>query len=281
MKNFNSWKLEDKLKTYSTLAIGVLSAGSLNAQIVYHNVNPDRVLHASETDTMNVDMNSDGTADFIFSLRVYGTGNANIQCNLESAATTSLVLMTQQPNYTQFGYAVALALNAPIAPTDANFHSGVYQAILASIYGAITYGHFGDNGEHFLGVKFTVGANDYLGWIRVTGVPSNGSTVTVMDWAYNSTANTQILAGDGMLVGMPNLQPEDLSIISLDKNIRVNFKSKTEGVVTVLNLIGQQIISTPFNGNKVVMNLEDQVPGIYIVNIQTPNGKITRKVSLN
>ncbi len=53
-------------------------------------------------------------------------------------------------------------------------------------------------GTSFVGVNLPtgIGSNVNYGWIRVTVPAATTSPLTIVDWAYQNTANTAILAGD-------------------------------------------------------------------------------------
>jgi hypothetical protein len=58
--------LQKKLTAYGSFAVAVMAASAGDAQVIYHNVVPDRVL-TNQGDSMHVDLNNDGIVDFIFS----------------------------------------------------------------------------------------------------------------------------------------------------------------------------------------------------------------------
>ncbi|MEI8204395.1 MAG: T9SS type A sorting domain-containing protein [Bacteroidota bacterium] len=282
MKKTNTISFETKLKAYSTIAMGLIGVGALNAQIVYHDVNPDQTLVADSVgNNMDVDMDGDAVIDFQFNFRTYGTGLANIQANLMSGAdTTNNKVMTTLQGYTAFGYACALALNAPIAPGDANFRFGVGQAILASVYGGTLYGHCGTGSDVYLGVQFTIGTAKHYGWIRVSGVTSNGSTGTVKDWAYQSTANTQILAGQ-MVQSVNELTPENININAFNGKLHVRFNTAIEGNVSVMNLMGQEVLTSRIDNRNMVLDVSNLAKGVYVVTVKSNTEVYTKKVSIN
>lgn len=50
-------------------------------------------------------------------------------------------------------------------------------------------------GTSFLGVQLTNGSDNHYGWVRVTVPANTSSPLTIVDWAHESTANTEIRAG--------------------------------------------------------------------------------------
>ncbi len=62
----------------------------------------------------------------------------------------------------------------------------------SSIY---TAGNFQGDGDRFVGVRFQLdGATNHFGWIRVN-VAADYRSVTIRDYAYNTTPDTTIAAG--------------------------------------------------------------------------------------
>ena len=184
MKKNNSF--DNKLKLYSTLAMGVMGAGALNAQVVYHDVNPDVTLTGvsgtASRDSLQMDIDANGTEDFQLQVRIYGTTPTNSQANLNSYAAGATTLASLV-SYTSLGYALDIPTGTAIGASSA--WNTTTQAVFASLYGTTNYGSLGDGADHFLGIKFTdATAGVHYGWVRITGVNANGTTVTIKDWAY-------------------------------------------------------------------------------------------------
>ncbi len=121
MKKENS-TLGKRLKQYSALTGSLLAiAGTSDAQIVYTDVNPDRVL-SSVGDTMQLDLDNDGITDYVFRTIQYNTNTASwYRAGLvPSPYTTSnpnqLVgyAAAPFPDGTVFAYPSALAQGATI-----------------------------------------------------------------------------------------------------------------------------------------------------------------------
>lgn len=89
MKTENSALLK-KLRQYSALAAPLFAtAGFASGQVVYHDYDPDRILTGSNPpDTMHIDLNNDGTSDFIFFALTY-SNDRNIGLEAAGFAGTS------------------------------------------------------------------------------------------------------------------------------------------------------------------------------------------------
>jgi len=278
-----STQVDSKLKVYASLAMGVAGIGLVNGQIVYTDVNPDKVV-TTVGDSLNIDFDADGINDY--TIRRFDWGGV---------ATNSAVIGRGDvignggmgTMGTVVPYLSALVLNDPIGSAgpwqvqdgDPFYMSSTQQnkQCLASTYSGGFYGNFGDNAEHFVGVMFQPGGgtNYNYGWIRVSDIPNTGSTVTIKDYAYNTVADQQILAGQ-MTVGVAeNIM--NVGIFAADHKLNIN--TNVSGSVNVLNAVGQSVISQQITENTVI-DMTGYSAGIYTIQFES-NGKfVTRKVSL-
>ena len=279
MKKINS--LDNKLKLYSTLAMGVMGAGALNAQVVYHDVVPDTTLNGvsgtASSDTMMVNMDADALIDFQFQIRIYGTTPTNTQANLYILQTGNGIL-ANLVSYTNLGYATDIPLGTAIGASSA--WNTASQAVLASLFGTTHYGHLGDGAEHYMGVKFTdAAAAIHYGWIRVSGVNADGTHVTIKDWAYNSTADASINAGQ-TTSGVNEVSNINYNVYSNNKNVYINFTTEVNGNVNVYNSLGELVYTDKMAGSKNIINLSNLNTGIYMIRIESDKGSFIKKVKI-
>ncbi len=286
MKKDNTFQLENKLKAYSAIAMGVLGVGSLNAQIVYHTLKPYRFLTvpttASGLDSLSLDIDGNGVMDFEIQLRSYATAASySSWAKINSLGDTVInkVMQTLGP-YTFQGYAIPLALNAPITPGDPNFQAHAQQAILASLYGTTNYGTCDNGGDAIVGIRFASGTNTLYGWIRMSGVAATGQSVTLKDWAYQSTTNTAIIAGQ-IESYIKDLTPDNIKIAVYNGQLYVNLNADIEGRICVMNVMGLEVLSTQIDNLHTVLDVTNLAKGPYIVSIKTKNNVYSRKVSIN
>jgi len=92
-----------------------------------------------------------------------------------------------------FCYPYRLSSGAAIAPSGAfDCSSGVTYHSLN--YGSSSFGYWAPAPiSGYLGVQFDIGGSTHYGWIHIE-LPTN-SSVTIMDWAYEDVADTEITAG--------------------------------------------------------------------------------------
>lgn len=133
-------------------------------------------------------------------------------------------------------------------------------------------------GDRYIGVKFRIGTNTYFGWVLVNFQTVGGSRkIIVKSYAYNSTPNAQILAGQTNILSLNELSnhnyvhvypnPSQTSILIQDKlNSTENFN------FNILDLTGRivQNGSSKFNEQ---IDVEDLISGNYIIQMETKNGE--------
>lgn len=181
------------LWSLSLLVCAVMAAPSLQASPVYVELGQDSVL-ARSGQTLSLDLDANGTVDFILSRDSIGGG-----VFLRIAAPTPLLLTNKiavTGNLNLLGTDEVLGLNA--AATVSNALS--LRALLA--IGAVIAqpSSAGSNllegrGDVYLGVSFNGSGGTHYGWIRVS-VNAAGDTLRVSGWAFENSAGASITTGD-------------------------------------------------------------------------------------
>jgi len=261
-----------KLAAYSALAAaGIVSMGTVNAQVVYVDINPD-VSITDGIDSLLLDLDSDSNVDFAFRDR-FGH-----QANIFASAYSNYAIASN--GFTGgFYYGIVLNQNDVIDPADIRFKMG--QIVLASTWYSSTYGNFGDGVDHYVGLKFQIGTNYHAGWVRVNCGSTTGQPYLVKDYAYEATANTSILAGQ-TTSDVNEMPLAMLSVWSYNKQLNLNFGSLnfSNTFVKVFNTTGQLILTKEIEAQKTTINLESLASGLYMVEVTNNKESITRKISL-
>jgi hypothetical protein len=142
---------------------------------------------------------------------------------------------------------------------------------------SVTAGDFIDNGNLFFGVKFEIGTNIHYGWVQVK-VAADASSGIIYDFAYQSIADSSILAGnveDGF-VSVSNHNLEEVVIYAANKKLHL-ITGNESGNLAIHNLLGKQLINTQVNGNT-NFDINDLSRGIYLVSFTNGRNTITKKV---
>lgn len=278
---------KDILMKYSAVAGAFLASGAVNAQINYTDVNPDVVLD-NTTPQYDMDLDGDATPDFGFAVQTFSfttqgftlTGSyAGIALGTGNAVAGSI--STTSSGSSQFNVTPITAGN----PIDMNNTWGTasdYPVLAGNVaivgfpgYSS-SFGGFTGNDIH-LGVRFQVGANTHYGWIRMD-VLTDGSQVTIKDYAYNGNPDEVINAGQ--TVGI-----EDVALDS-----KVHFKSMLDkafinvtpdllgGEVNVVDMSGRVLSSTTIEDVNTMISYEGINSGIYMLVANFESGSTSKKV---
>lgn len=200
-----------KIAAYSAMAGAFMAtAANADAQIVYTDVTD---FTGATGDLLSIDMDADSTSDFLL------FANSNTAGNWSWVyAIGNLGSGYGGPSNMIAGYSGAIlpygsALDAgdligPALSFVSNYNNVGW---LASMYSSVTYAPFANTGDKYLGVKFLSGGTLHYGWMRLSCTVAP-VTYTIRDYAYEATANTPIIAGDGIPCATP---PDIVSATSL------------------------------------------------------------------
>ena len=169
------------------LAVGFSLTASGQGTIVYNNP-ADIPVFGSDPYFYNLDLNGDGTTDFV--LRA---SNAEFMV-IPTAQNAVLGTPSLPPDLGGavgafgFGYAISLA---PVAPRQ--WIQGAGDADLLGRYGPVfAYEWQGVKSDSYMGVQFYIGSEIHYGWVHLWVFRNGGY---IKEWAYDTVAGQGILAG--------------------------------------------------------------------------------------
>ena len=200
-----------KIAAYSAMAGAFMAtAAHADAQIIYTDVTD---FTGATGDLLSIDMDADSTSDFLL------FANSNTAGNWSWVyAIGNLGSGYGGPSNMIAGYSGAIlpygsALDAGdlVGPALSFVSNSNNVGWLASMYSSVTYAPFANTGDKYLGVKFLSGGTLHYGWMRLSCTVAP-VTYTIRDFAYEATANTPIIAGDGIPCATP---PDIVSATSL------------------------------------------------------------------
>lgn len=214
-----SESLKKRLKAYS-LTAGAVAAGAtaVNAQVDYTDLDPDAV--ASNTDTVYLDLNNDGTDDFVFlaSFDTYGSGSFNVYKNFAVALGSNAIVGSATSGGYLYPYAIPTGsvINGNLSMNSgSNFQTLGWDYFTASGSAAYTFGNIRvDSGDAYVGLRLDLNGATHYGWARIS--LNLGGTLTLKDYAYEQTACLGIEAGatTGGLTATP--APTASNIVAVD-----------------------------------------------------------------
>lgn len=286
--------LESKIKKYASLACGVSAVTGASAQVVYSDINPDMVLTPSGTSQYAIDLDGGGTADIAFGMfqgsqtGTYPYGGYNIPYTLSYAGGAAIFGSSAASANGWMGSSGApagLSMGNAIGTSGVFYGSqgsmGVVQgtylgAPINGQYGPYTSGNF-VGAEKYLGVRFDISGSTYYGWVRVE-MSSDATTMTLKDYAYESTSGSSINAGDmgGGTSAIEELA-DQVSINNVYNKLNVRLDGIDNANLTVLGLDGKQHINQTI-GSMAVVDMSTLTTGIYLVNVSTEEGTTTKKI---
>lgn len=268
-------QLQNKLTKYSTAAgAAVLAVGSAQAQIIYTDVNPDFV-HGGNEIQAGLDLNNDATPDFVIASIDTTISGTLIETTLVAPLVTGNAVGGTNPG----GYNYALALNSGIAINSSTNWIADTCTMAYRVNGASPYNEqWNGVTDKYLGLRFLIGTATHYGWARMD---CNGDTWTLKDYAYNSAANGAINAGQMPVASVETMDLESLvHFINQPNNsilVRIN-APLTNGEIKVVSMSGQIVSSMNITSDVETIDMSGLSAGIYMINVISAEGTITKKM---
>ena len=281
--------IESKIKRYTALAGGITAiAGVANAQVVYTDINPDQLV-TGNGGMYSLDVDNDGTVDFSLTTMVVTSSYTYYGMNISLQYDAAVVSPAASGNSMMTSYSSGVA-NVPVGSaigSSGSFSSAsgfLGYSLTYSITGSLsTSGSFSGgnfiNGEGFVGLKFDISGDTHYGWARVEVTP-DGTTLSVKDYAYESTANTAILSGNGANgpVGIETAE-NNVEIQNFNDKVKIKLSDElTNSVATITSITGQEVLSKSINNSIELIELNDLSSGIYMVSVNTDQGNFNKKI---
>jgi hypothetical protein len=282
--------LQQKLKSYSAVAGAVAATAVVtdaNAQIVYTDVNPDLTVTATSTGAgFNLDLDNNGVVDFvvgavsgIFTYTSSSGGTMQFPYNLAfayTAAPTTNMMDTIAPD----GFTVAHNTNDNISAVNLWDNSGQFTLGYDFTTVSAVYGQWPGATDKYLALKFDIGGTTHYGWARLT-VSADAGTITLKDFAYESTANLPILAGaTSSVTGIASLELKDVNVFSYERKVNINLGEVKDATISITDMAGREVSSVQLNSGSTQIDLSNVSAGIYMVSVNSAEGRTTAKISI-
>ena len=185
-------------------------ASPTGSTIIYTDINPDTLISSSQT-TYNLDLNKDGITDFVFSRPTllqycsYEFGYYRIIINFSvKPANGNNAIISDGASYAYGMDSAAAIVKDSLWATTSQVLFIIARGSARCAVGFHPSGYWLNVSDKYLGLKFIKGNNTYYGWARLsssyyyTPYPYRQFKVgllTIKDYAYNSSPNRPILAG--------------------------------------------------------------------------------------
>lgn len=289
MKKTTQKSLSKRLAQYGALTVAVAGIADVNGQIVYTDLNPD--FNGGSNTDYALDLNNDGTVDFQLTQVDSSTTSVGFQINFKSfliapTGATNDVLGDGASSSGSFAYPFALNSGAIISNGQAQWNntgfSSGYSILNANVVidlGGTNYslsaGNFINVTDKFVGLRFDLSGETYYGWARLD-VNTDGTNWVIKDYAYNSTPDQPINAGQTTL-GINEQTFNAIKVVALNKSIGLyNLPEATN--YTLISVSGQSVLKGATTGHSYVIEANSIANGIYVLElVDTNTNAIVRK----
>jgi hypothetical protein len=277
------------VKSYTAMAVGLIAADAVQAQIVYTDVDPDMVVHgnfeaadwhdATAWSSYQIDLDDDGNTDYtmrILSGLQHGVGN------LDPAGDNQYINNPANP------FAAPLEKGAVIGAASQEWKGLLVYPNGYNYLGTLTTfgktleqggGGFTGKSDRYVGLKFKIGSQTHYGWARLDA-RDDSRQYTLKDFAYESTADKSILAGDGQInTGLIKINSKNVKINTVGKKISIELvnQANASGTVKIFNITGQEVLSAKIDSQNHEFSL-NSVSGIYLVKVSVAGGQYSQKI---
>jgi Secretion system C-terminal sorting domain len=285
-----------KLKSYSALTGSLLAAAAAaDGQIIYTDINPDITLNTDGA-AYNLDLNNDGVSDYKIFVRLgaKGKGALMLPNYTSSIKQYNAIGGSLQKNAFNgyYGNPYAYSLDKKIGPSGKFFdfrdllfqykgHTYFFYANLAYTYSGNNYGNWFNASDMYMPLRVTTKDGNFYGWLRCD-VSSNGRSITLKDYAYNSVADSALLAGEGVVTGIKNISDAHIKAFAHDRvlNVLIQNEPVNHASLELRNMLGEVVKKQEISAATTRTDISDLATGIYEATIEN-NGKFfTAKISV-
>lgn len=221
------------------------------AQVNWTDVNPDLTL-TNDGDTYVLDINNDGTSDFIFNLSEYATANSfDGKITAEPLGNNTILAIPDDslagifyPNRLDAGDFIGS--NGPMCDEQEQFMS-VFMYCECCCPGERLAGQWNGANDNYLGVSVELNGQHYYGWVRFDAMTKYDTYLTVKEYGLAEVPNTPIPAGyKGLALSVPEPEaPEEWGIFFEPQNelIRIDASNNQldETEYYICSMLGQKI----------------------------------------
>lgn len=265
MKKITKNNFSKQLAKYGALSLAIAGIADASGQIVYTDVDPDFV--GGMTDSFAIDFNGDAIDD----LSILQSNNGNYELVQALPAGGNGVLAASNAGYL---YASNLAYGAVISAGAGAF--GSFGSLCAGV--GYAGSQFCGTGPGYIGVQFDIAGTTHYGWVRASAADS--SNFSVLEFAYESTADTAILAGDMGVAGVEDQLFAGFNYFVNDNGLNLKANSSFEQV-QMFNMLGQQVVSEKLASNNETVNIASLKAGIYVVTVTIDGASKSFKIAKN
>ena len=272
MNNNYSHKLSKRLGQYGSLALALTGLSeAANSQVIYTDVNPD--FSGSLGSTYAIDLDNDGIDDvtLVNYTSSSSINNYNLNINVLYAYPEGLnkVLGSISPNSSSLAYPFALSTGNLIS---ANTSSWIGSSASNILFGEIeinsmpyfSAGNWDNVEDKYLGIEFDINGNTHYGWVRLN---VKDAKFTLKDYAYESTPNTAITAGDQGNLSSDHYFKNNLEVFSNNNQLFIKAIDQEKLNYSLFSINGQKVLEGELLNQQNSLDISNLSSGVYLVNI--------------
>lgn len=289
-KDKTASNLSKKLKQYTALAISAV-ATDVSAQVVYTNISDTALVN--DGDFFDIDLNNDGITEINLSFVNYtGTFYAGyvsydvnaVNASPENSAEVNAIFTSSTSTSYNSSYAAAFNFNDSITSginswsSDTVVVAGNADITVGSSTNNVTVGQFLGSGDKYLGVRFLISGNTHYGWIRLD-VNADADSTVIKDFAYESTPNKAIAAGDqGTPVGLIEASTKKFDFYASQGKVIFRKPLESTTMISIYDLSGRVLMQDEVSSGNESIQLKFGLEGVYVVELR--NGESVERKRL-
>lgn len=253
-----------KILNYGAMSAAILGASTAAGQIVFTDI--DDATLANIDEELAIDFDGDGTIDITIELGNFTGGPAAVAFPGTPSSANSNAFVGSSTGG-GFDYPSNLSEGSLIdgaSPlTGAGGRGDLY------FYACYPNSQWcGEVTDGFLGVAFDISGSNHFGWVRMD-VASNGAggvgSITIRDFAYESTADLGIEAGNSLSVDDEAFEGFTYFV---DSNNMLNLDARTPiQNVNVYSITGQEVMTQTLNNTRAAVNVGALSTGVYLATV--------------
>ncbi len=268
MKKITSQKLSKRLAKYGALSVAIAGVADASGQIV-HTPNVDFV--GTLLSSLVIDFDGDTVDDVVVLQTNFPAGSIYIELMRAEAFASNGIAANVVGNYT-YGVNVPYGSAIGASTTVASFGD------MCQAAGYTNSQFCGTTGDGYIGVSFDISGSTHYGWVRIA--PGSSSTnFTVLDYAYESSPDTSINAGQTL--GIEDNELNKIKIVALNKSIALfNLPQSTN--YRLFSITGKSVLDGKISNNTHVIEANTLATGVYIIELEDAdaNAVIRKKIVL-
>lgn len=280
MENF---AIRKKLAAYSAVSIAfvALNHERSNAQIIYHDVNPD--IDITKGHPAFLDLNNDGKNDFKFFYTETGMSRYSSTTNyassywVKSLGKNQVLAKINGANREPAGLVAGAKIDSNELWGSASGEPMYYRRGSFTSHQSRAWqgGEWDVPGDRYLGIRLKMNDGYHYGWIRLT------TGETIRDYAYQNSPNVSILAGDSLQIvsGIDATNPLQVIVFADDRSIHVNLPKELFGSEVLLfdemGILRETVLQS---NSENIFESSNLSRGIYFVRIRQGGHIWTRKI---